>query len=78
LTETIPRTFGEAPPTSIASLDALTETVLNLMAWVNERRFSMPWRWSLWSQTFNNVLKHLENGNIFLSDLYVEVDQRKT
>ena len=55
-------------------MQSLTETVLNLLAWVNERRFSMPWRWSLWSQTYNNVLEMVEHGRPFLKDIYHDKD----
>ena len=56
---------------------SLTDTVLNLLAWVNERRFNMPWRWSLWSQTYQNVLNHLENGRTFLKDIYLDEEDKK-
>lgn len=39
LNSTIPKTFESAPSTQISSISALTDTVLNLLAWVNERRF---------------------------------------
>ena len=25
----------------------------------------MPWRWTLWSQTYTNVMRHIENGSNF-------------
>ena len=56
LSKTVPKTFAEAPTTVVQSMANVIEKTLNLLAWVNERRFQMPWRWSLWSQTFTNVL----------------------
>ena len=56
---------------------SLTDTVLDLLAWVNEKRFDMPWRWSLWSQTFTNVLNHIDNGRTFLKDQYIDDEQKK-
>lgn len=78
LVESIPKTMTEAPSTQINSFAELTEVGLNLLTWVNERRFSMPWRWSLWSQTFSNVLKHFENGGTFLHEVYLEPTVRKS
>lgn len=65
LSETLPRTFKESPSCVFDSFSGLQDTALDLLAWVNERRFSMPWRWTLWSQTYTNVLHHIENGNNF-------------
>ena len=48
-----------------------------MLAWVNERRFQMPWRWTLWSQTFTNVLEHIEKEKTFLKDLYLDEEEKK-
>ena len=53
------------------------EKTLNLLAWVNERRYQMPWRWSLWSQTFTNVLQYVEHNKTFLRDLYIPEEEKQ-
>ena len=30
----------------------------------------MPWRWTLWSQTFTNVLLHIESNRKFFQEYY--------
>ena len=77
VTKVIPQTFAQAPTSNVESLTSLIDKVLNLLAWVNERRFNMPWRWSLWSQTYQNVLNHLENGRNFLKDIYLDEEDKK-
>ena len=77
MSQVVPKTFEQAPSSSVENMGSLTETVLNLLAWVNERRFEMPWRWSLWSQTYSNVLNHLENNRTFLKDHYLDEDDKK-
>lgn len=73
----LPKTFAEAPPIKVQSMSVLTEVTLNLLSWVNERRFAMPWRWSLWSQTLKNVLRMVEENHQFLDEIYVDKDLAK-
>ena len=34
----------------------------------------MPWRWSLWSQSVENVLSMVENDRVYLKDIYYDKD----
>ena len=62
----------------IQSMASLHDRVFDILSWVNERRYQMPWRWSLWSQTYKNVLLHIENNRKFLHDYYkVEEEQNE-
>lgn len=56
---------ADVDPTSFKSFVA---QAFGVLAWANQSRFQMPWRWSHWSNTYAKVLAHVESGRSFVWD----------